>query len=439
MKFSFPRTSGAFKILCPALVLAVASQAQPGYVSPLTGSLNTHDPVIMKQDSIYYLFHTGNGAQIKRSTNRVHWETGSPDRVIPQGGNPEWQAKYSTANSMWAPAIAHWGGKYWLYYSMSNFGSRRSAIGLRTNTTLHQDDPAYEWVDQGMVVCTYDNATTHPECFHAPTQSVTSNNDSAFNAIDPDIFIDDDGSIWLSFGSFGAGIQLIRLNPETGKPYPPEMRPFIPGSERRTIAHRYHTPAGSGYFHSIEAPVITKHGPWYYLWYSHDRCCNSAGSTYKIKVTRADNVMGPYFDKDSNMAHPPYRAGGATTGTWQAANAGTLVSQGDSINWAATGHNDIFVDNDTVFLVNHGYTWPQGQTRLMIRPLYWDEDGWPTLDSTQGVITAPVDTSVVSVRGAPAHGVAPTGRGKPLHREGGSLLVPWEGGVRDLLGRDPVR
>jgi hypothetical protein len=81
-----------------------------------------------------------------------------------------------------------------------------------------------------------------------------------------------------------------------------------------------------------------------------------------------------------------------------------------------------------VFLVNHGYTWPQGQTRLMIRPLYWDAQGWPTLDSTKGVIMAPA----VSIRPA----VAPSQRAPArFRRPPESFLIPWNGGARDVRGR----
>lgn len=400
-----------------------AAQSDSGYVNPLQGDIGVHDPVIMRQDSMYYIFHTGGGVSIKRSPDRINWSEGEPSRVI--ASNPSWHDKYSTSGSLWAPAISRWGGKYWLYYSMSNFGSRRSAIGLRTNVTLHQDDPEYEWVDEGMVVCTYDNAETHPECFHASTQSVNSNDTNAFNAIDPDVYIDSAGTPWLSWGSFGSGIKMLRLNPETGKP--------DSGAQLYTPVHRYNPEAenGSGYYRSIEAPVIHKRGDWYYLWFSHDRCCAGSNSTYKIKVARSASVTGSYFDRDGNMAHPPYysQSGG---GSWQTANAGTLVSEGDGI-WAATGHNDIFVDNDTTFLVNHAYPREGGGSRLMIRTLYWDPAGWPSLDSTQGVA---VDPSV-PVRSGTQRIFVP--RGAPIQREGGNLLVPWENGPRDLLGRDPGR
>jgi hypothetical protein len=82
-----------------------------------------------------------------------------------------------------------------------------------------------------------------------------------------------------------------------------------------------------------------------------------------------------------------------------------------------------------VFLVNHGYTYPgNAQTRLMIRPLYWDAQGWPTLDSTQGVVTAPP----TSARGGQPPARA---RGPRFIRPRESFLILWEGGLRDVRGR----
>src|ERR1035441_9278297 len=39
-----------------------------------------------------------------------------------------------------------------LYYALSTFGSRNSAIGLATNPTLDPADPKYNWTDEGMVL-----------------------------------------------------------------------------------------------------------------------------------------------------------------------------------------------------------------------------------------------------------------------------------------------
>ena len=72
-----------------------------------------------------------------------------------------------------------------------------SAIGLATNPTLDPDDPAYHWADHGFVVRTQDG--------------------DGYNAIDPSVLHDSDGSLWLTFGSYWTGIKLTPLDPQTGK------------------------------------------------------------------------------------------------------------------------------------------------------------------------------------------------------------------------------
>jgi arabinan endo-1,5-alpha-L-arabinosidase len=49
-------------------------------------------------------------------------------------------------------SLFYYKGKYYLYYSVSSFGSNTSAIGLVTNVTLDKEDPDYAWVDEGVVI-----------------------------------------------------------------------------------------------------------------------------------------------------------------------------------------------------------------------------------------------------------------------------------------------
>ena len=53
---------------------------------------------------------------------------------------------------VWAPHISYFHGRYYLYYSVSTFGSQRSSIGVAVNATLDPADPKYRWEDQGMVL-----------------------------------------------------------------------------------------------------------------------------------------------------------------------------------------------------------------------------------------------------------------------------------------------
>jgi hypothetical protein len=52
----------------------------------LSGNLNAHDPVIIKQGGTWYIFTTGAGITMKRSEDGRHWENVGPV-FSPQ---PEW-------------------------------------------------------------------------------------------------------------------------------------------------------------------------------------------------------------------------------------------------------------------------------------------------------------------------------------------------------------
>ena len=97
---------------------------------------------------------------------------------------------------LWAPDISYFNGLYHVYYAGSAFGSNTSVIGLATNTTLDSTDPNYQWVDQGAVL--------------------GSNSTDDFNAIDPNILVDTDGSVWLTYGSYWSGIKQRQIDPTTG-------------------------------------------------------------------------------------------------------------------------------------------------------------------------------------------------------------------------------
>src|SRR5437764_5716285 len=135
-----------------------------------------------------------------------------------------------------------------------------SAIGLATNPTLEPDDPAYHWTDQGLVVRTQDG--------------------DGYNAIDPSLFHDTDGSLWLTFGSFWSGIKLIQLDPVTGKRIAPDFKP-----------------APIAYNESIEASYLCKHDNYYYLFVNWGSCCRGTNSSYNIRIGRSKTITGPYLDK----------------------------------------------------------------------------------------------------------------------------------------------
>jgi len=295
----------------------------------LKGDLWAHDPVIAKEGNSWYVFHTGNGIQIKASNDGVNWIKGG--QVFSK--LPEWCKEYvpeKEEDSLWAPDISYYKGKYYLYYSVSTFGKNTSVIGLTTNTTLDSEHPDYEWKDMGPVI-----------------YSAAADN---YNAIDPNLIIDEEGLPWLNFGSFWSGIKLIQLDPATMKP--------ASGTELLSIASRCMEP------NTIEAPFIVFRNGYYYQFVSFDFCCRGIESTYKIVVGRAKKITGPYMDKN---------------GVSMMEGGGTLIDTGND-RWIGPGHCAVFFSCYSSLLVNHVYdALKKGKPTLQIRPLYWDIEGWPYL------------------------------------------------------------
>jgi len=235
---------------------------------------------------------------------------------------------------LWAPDISYFHGAYHLYYSVSTFGSNRSSIGLATNETLNPLSDKYRWLDQGKVISSY------------PTDD--------WNAIDPNLLLDENSQPWLSFGSFWSGIKLRKIDANTGKLDTRDATLY-------SLAGRPRTAGQPG---AIEAPFIIRRNEYYYLFVSFDLCCRGIESTYNVRVGRARRVTGPYVDRDGK----DMREGG-----------GTLVVAGNG-RWHGPGHCAVLQSREGDRLVYHAYdAEARGISTLRISPLIWDSAGWPSV------------------------------------------------------------
>jgi arabinan endo-1,5-alpha-L-arabinosidase len=282
---------------------------------PLSGNLVTHDPTIIYENGTWFLMQTGPGIYGKYSSDGLYWNP--LPSVFPNGLS--WWKNYvpnQAGIDVWAPDLKYFNGRVWLYYSISTFGSKVSAIGLASATSVG----AGSWRDDGMVIRT------------------TNAND--YNAIDPDLVIDKNGNPWLTFGSWNSGIKLVRLNPNTMKP----------SGMNHSIASR------SG---GIEAPTIIYRKGYYYLFTSIGKCCDGTNSTYKIVYGRSANIAGPYVDKNgTNMM-----------------NGGGTVLDGGNSQWVGPGGQDI---GNTNVIARHAYdAFDNGTPKLLMSTLNWDSSGWP--------------------------------------------------------------
>ncbi len=302
-------------------------------IEPQGFTQRVHDPVIAREGDNYYVFHTGSLIPFICSPDKVVWQFCG--RIFES--NPSWTREINpNLADIWAPDISYFNQKWHLYYAVSSFGSQNSAIGLATNSTLDPNSPDYAWVDQGIVL--------------------RSKPGDHWNAIDPNLVLDEKGEPWLVWGSFWEGIWMRKIDASSGL--------FAQNdSEYHHLADRS---TGPGNTTAIEAPFIVAYDGKWYLFVSFDQCCQGISSTYNVRVGRSDTLTGPYKDRD---------------GVLMTKGGGTHILS-DYGQWIGPGHNGMLIENGIYWIVYHAYDAKQiGIPKLRIESIAWDEDGWPTLPS----------------------------------------------------------
>ena len=289
-----------------------------------------HDPsTVLEQDGVYRFFSTGGGVSLMREQPDGRWLREA--RLFERNKLPAWHQERVPGNRghLWAPDVIKLGGRYLVYYSVSTFGKNTSAIGLATGKTLDPKSPDWAWKDEGTVI--------------------TSSRSDRFNAIDPAIFFDKDGRLYMSFGSFWDGIFIVELDPATGLRLHPKKAPtklaFAP---------------------EIEAPFLT-HAPdgKYVLFVNWGRCCRGKDSTYEIRVGRSDKPTGPF--------RRSRRQGSARAGRHANPRDGRSPHR-------PRPRLDPQSAEGKEFLVHHFYDGEnRGRSRARMLLLTWDDAGWPVV------------------------------------------------------------
>lgn len=240
---------------------------------PNHGDFAVHDPNILQNNNAYYLFRGGHHIPIYKATNlNGPWmQIGTvldSDSVIHVGNR----------SRPWAPTTIEKNGVFYCFYTLSSPGSRESAIGVATTTTLDGSP----WTDHGAVVR---SAGSDVRPF-----DIT-------NTIDASFITDQvTGKSYLNFGSYWHDIWQVPLADNLlsiDDPHSPDavQLTFIPGQKVRPQ----------------EGSFMSYHDGWYYVWFSHGKCCHfykgfpEKGMEYSIRVGRSRNARGPFVDTNDRL------------------------------------------------------------------------------------------------------------------------------------------
>ncbi|MDP4098744.1 glycoside hydrolase family 43 protein [Paenibacillus sp. P96] len=340
-------------------------------VIPAFSEVTVHDPSVIKSGDAFYLF--GSHLASAKTKDLMNWQQIS---TVVDNNNPlipnvfeelretfEW----AQSNTLWAADVIQLkDGKYYMYYNACKGDSPRSAMGIAV-----ADRPEGPYKDTGIILKsgmwdeisedgTIYDATIHP------------------NVVDPDVFFDKNGKLWMVYGSYSGGIFIMEMNPKTGKPLPGQ------GYGKKLLG---------GNHSRIEAPYIVYNPKtdYYYLYLSFGGLDAVGG--YNIRVARSKNPDGPYVDSAGKDMINAKGADGtlfddasiAPYGTKLAGNFEFTALDGEEYTdqgYVSPGHNSVYVDpkkGETFIFFHTRFPGRGEEHQVRVHRVMMNEDGWPVI------------------------------------------------------------
>lgn len=427
------------RILCIFLLQAVAllSMAQSKdsliaiggtvigkqYKTQAISHVSVHDPSIVIDNTgaqkTYYVYgsHLAGGKSVNiKDWSRANWtfSSSTPYRVnavkkvkilkgseiveVDFGTYDGEQWRYTEANpniggNQWAPDII-WNPNMekWCMYMSLNGDNWRSVIVMLT-----ADKVGGPYTYQGPVVFSGFQWTDLPNQTWKQTdiklvpglQDVTSLPSRYLvggswgrrypNCIDPCVFFDDSGELWMSYGSWSGGIYILKLDKNNGlRDY--TVKYTLQGSgDGITTDPYFGKKIAGGYYVSGEGSYIKKIGNYYYLFMSYGGLESNKG--YEMRYFRCATPNGTYVDSKGNNAL--YSSYMMNYGPSASSNSGNRLFGSyrlDNMNDAelAQGHNSVMVDDDgKAFLVYHTRFANGGEGhQVRVHQMYQNATGW---------------------------------------------------------------
>ena len=392
---------------------------------------SVHDPSIVwdPASKTYYIFGSHRGAAKSKdlmywTVFTAPWQTASSNNAsnndafttpqvttVKKGGTDytlnfnalAWSKKgnsnYDVGGNMWAPDVI-WNPvmNKWCMYLSINGDYWYSSIILLTADNI---EGPYRY--QAPVVVSgfksgSDYKETDLEIVLGPQNSLPSryNVGNSWgnrypNNIDPCVFYDEQGKLWMSYGSWSGGIWMLELDENTGlRDY--DVTYTLTGSgDGVTVDPYFGKKIAGGYYVSGEGSYIEYINGYYYLFMSYGGLAaggvandyNNGG--YQMRVFRSANPDGPYID--SNNANAVYTSYQLNFGARAATNRGVNIF-GAYTDWGnqakgnygerSQGHNSIIAAEDgRTYLVYHTRFQNLGEGfQVRVHQVFQNKDGW---------------------------------------------------------------
>ena len=406
------------KLISAALSCCLMLSAFSGTNISAAGSrVSVHDPSIVKADGKYYVF--GSHIEAASSSDLVNWKSfanGYAKTNNVEFGNLSQNLKkaFDWAGedledceggfAVWAPDVV-WDGDYvnsdgskgaYLMYFCTSSTYMRSVIAYAASKNI---EGPYTFVD----TLIYSGFTSNDSYAKSSTKNVNRkytstnideliaegkvtfsnswfrndnfNNQLYPNAIDPTIYFDTDGKMYMCYGSWSGGIFSLEIDKQTGQCIHPCTGQT---SDGRMVDSYFGTKISGGYGKSGEGPFIEYNADtgYYYLWVTYGGL-NSTGG-YNMRVFRSLSPLGPFTDPAGRQAVLPTDPDLDSVGLKVMGNY-----KFSSLNKAymACGHNSVLRDDDSRWYLIYHTRFDDGAEyhEVRVHSMYFNEKGWPVV------------------------------------------------------------
>ena len=332
-------------------------------------NVSVHDPSIVEDNGTYYIF--GSHLAVAKSADLMNWtmvDTGvkKDNKVIPDARTEMEEAfTWAQTNTFWAPdTIRLEDGRYYHYYCNCEGSKPLAALGAAVSDSI--EGP---YKDLGVILKSGMDQNTPSENGDVYDATVHP------NVVDPCVFYDKEGRLWMMYGSYSGGIYILELDRKTG--FPVEA-----GYGKKLLGENHLRIEGSFVQYSEETD-------YYYMFLSFGGLDRRGG--YNIRVCRSKNPDGPYYDAQGNDMIDCKGADGSCFDDNAADDYGTKLMgnfhwnsvEGEvtSLNpgYISPGHNSTLYDGKTgrYFIIFHARFEGTGEAHAVrVHQMFLNEDGW---------------------------------------------------------------